>query len=212
MSGNNRIWGKVKHLVIHTTATPAGRWVSPEDVIRWHTAPKPYGYGWNRVGYNLLILLDGVLPTERDLFVDNPNCIVRVLKPINFDEYIQDSELVYHAGPSYNPISHAICYVGGMSSDFKRPLDTRTETQVKAMEFIVKYFVEQMTAKNHHDFTILGHNQIDNKACPGFFVPCWLEEIGIPKRYINYNDPYGYKRYFNNLYKSKCYGARKNTA
>lgn len=196
----------IKYLVIHTTATPQGRWVSKEDVIRWHTSPRPRGYGWSRAGYNYLILLDGDLPKEQDLFQDNPNCILRVIYPINFDNVMQPSEISFHAGPAWNPISHSICYVGGMSADFKRPQDTRTPKQRQAMEFFIKYFIRRME-QIKHEVQIIGHNQIDNKACPSFFVPCWLQSIGVNSRYIDTRDPYGYKRYFNLIYRASCYGA-----
>ena len=54
----------LKLLVIHCTATPAGREVSAEEIRRWHTAPpNEGGRGWKQVGYTDLVHLDGV---ERD--------------------------------------------------------------------------------------------------------------------------------------------------
>lgn len=43
---------KLFYLVIHCTATPAGREVSAEEIRRWHTAsPNEGGRGWKQVGY-----------------------------------------------------------------------------------------------------------------------------------------------------------------
>ncbi|MEM1973873.1 MAG: lysozyme [Thermoplasmata archaeon] len=197
----------LKHLFIHTTATPKGRWVSKEDIIRWHTAPPPYGYGWRVAGYNYVVLLHGQQPVvPNDFLVDNPECIIRVIRPINFDNIMQPNEIVFHAGPAYNPNSHAICYVGGMSADMTRPEDTRTPDQIQAMNTFIRYFISKMEELGHQ-FTILGHNQVDNKACPSFFVPCYLRSIGVNSRYIDNRDPFGYRNYFARLYRNPCYGA-----
>ena len=48
-----------KYLIIHCTATPEGRSITPQTVKNWHTLPPPKGRGWSRVGYSDLILLDG---------------------------------------------------------------------------------------------------------------------------------------------------------
>ena len=53
--------GQLKNLVIHCSATPEGRNVTKEDIIKWHTAPKPEGRGWSRVGYSDMIALNGNL-------------------------------------------------------------------------------------------------------------------------------------------------------
>jgi N-acetylmuramoyl-L-alanine amidase len=51
-----------KYLILHCTATPEGRSVTPETIRHWHTAPKPVGRGWRQVGYSDVILLDGSRP------------------------------------------------------------------------------------------------------------------------------------------------------
>lgn len=52
------------HLVVHTCADGRirdGEHVDtpPEDVVAWHTAPKPRGRGWSRVGYHYLVRKSG---------------------------------------------------------------------------------------------------------------------------------------------------------
>jgi hypothetical protein len=197
-------------LVIHATATPEGRWFSAEDIVRWHTAKPPQGQGWSRPGYNYIILLDGELPKKEDLHKDNPASIVRVLIPHDFDTLVEPNEISFNIGAT--PFGYAnnntlsICYIGGIARDFKTPKDTRTEKQRLAMEFIVKYFIETYSKQNH-EFKIMGHNQVANKACPCFYVPCWLQSIGVPDKYIYTHDPFKYKNYFKNLYKNPCYGS-----
>ncbi|MBC7775309.1 MAG: lysozyme, partial [Phycisphaerae bacterium] len=113
---------KFQYLIIHCTATPAGRWVSAQSVLDWHTKPKPHGNGWNRVGYSDLILLDG----SRHRFVKHDN-----------DEEIDDFEITYGVA-GINAISRHICYVGGMDPSYKFPLDTRTPQQIKTMLDIIE--------------------------------------------------------------------------
>ena len=69
---------KLKYLVIHCTATPEGMDVIPQQIINWHTKPKPFDRGWKQVGYSKLFLLDGTIYS----FVDEDN-----------DEFVMDRKL-----------------------------------------------------------------------------------------------------------------------
>ena len=150
---------KVKYLVIHCTATPAGREVSSDDIRRWHTAPvKQGGRGWKQVGYTDMIHLDGKI--ER--LVDN-----------NEDITVDPWE-VTNGAKGYNSMSRHIVYVGGLATDGKTPKDTRTAFQKKAMEQYVKDFHRRFS-----DVRIIGHNEIAAKACPSFDVQKWLKQLGI---------------------------------
>lgn len=42
---------------------------------------------------------------------------------------------------------------------------------------------------------IIGHNQINQKACPSFWVPMWAEAHGFSKENIDYRDPYNAKNW-----------------
>jgi len=190
----------LRFLIIHTTATREGLWISEKDIIRWHTAPPPEGQGWNRVGYSKLIKLDGNMPTNmQDVYANkDPNCIIYSFVRENDDPYVDPWEITYGAA-EYNPISLHICYVGGLSADMKYPKDTRTEKQKQAMEFLIRYYIQKIGEEQGHVFKIAGHNQFHNKACPSFCVPKWLRSIGIPEKYIYTNDPFGYCKYFESL-------------
>lgn len=55
---------RTTHIVVHTcadTRKEGGEHVDtpPEDVIAWHTDPKPRGRGWSHVGYHWLIRKSG---------------------------------------------------------------------------------------------------------------------------------------------------------
>lgn len=65
---------KLFYLVIHCTATPAGREVSAEEIRRWHTAsPNEGGRGWKQVGYTDMVHLDG---TVERLVANNEDDVV----------------------------------------------------------------------------------------------------------------------------------------
>lgn len=149
---------KLKYLVIHCTATPEGRDVTPDDIRRWHTSPvSAGGRGWKQVGYTDLIRLDGTV--ER--LVNN-----------NEDANVDPWEIT-NGAKGYNAISRHIVYAGGCDKSNK-PKDTRTAAQEKALVAYVKDF-----HRRHPSVRIIGHNEIAAKACPSFDVQKWLKSIGI---------------------------------
>ena len=150
----------LKYLVIHCTATPAGREVTADDIRRWHTSPvSKGGRGWKQVGYTDLIHLDGTI--ER--LVEN-----------NEDSNV-DSWEVTNGAVGYNGISRHLVYVGGVDADdVKKAMDTRTPEQKEALKHYVLDF-----HKRFPDVKIVGHNQLAAKDCPSFNVPAWLADIGI---------------------------------
>lgn len=150
---------KLKYLVIHCTATPAGREVSSDDIRLWHTSPPPAGRGWKQVGYTDMIHLDGSI--ER--LVDN-----------NEDGNVEPWEIT-NGVKGYNSVSRHIVYVGGCDARMN-PKDTRTDEQLKAMGDYVKDFHSRFP-----DVRIVGHRDFPgiSKECPSFDVSEWLESIGI---------------------------------
>lgn len=153
----------MKYLVIHCTATPAGRDVTGDEIRRWHTAPVSQGgRGWKQVGYTDLIHLDGSI--ER--LVDN-----------NEDANVDPWE-VTNGAASYNTISRHIVYAGGCASDGKTPLDTRTPQQRETLKRYVTDFHRRFP-----QIRIVGHHELNpGKACPSFDVQEWLRSIGINQR------------------------------
>lgn len=151
---------KLKYLVLHCTATPAGREVTGDDIRRWHTSPVSQGgRGWKQVGYTDLFHLDGSV--ER--LVDN-----------NEDMNVDPWEITNGAA-GYNSVSRHIVYAGGVdANDVNKAVDTRTPAQKEAMRRYVLDF-----HKRFPGVKIVGHNQLAAKACPSFDVPEWLESIGI---------------------------------
>ena len=151
----------LQRLVIHCTATPAGRKVTSGDIRRWHTDPvSKGGRGWKHVGYTDMVHLDGTI--ER--LVDN-----------NEDAVVDPWEIT-NGAKGYNSTSRHVVYVGGTASDGKTPEDTRTPAQLRAMERYVKDFHRRFP-----NVRIVGHNELAAKACPSFDVQKWLRSIGITR-------------------------------
>ena len=150
----------LEYLVIHCTATPAGREVSSDEIRHWHTDPvSKGGRGWKQVGYTDMIHLDG----QVERLVGN-----------NEDANVDPWEIT-NGAKGYNAISRHIVYVGGVdANDVKAARDTRTAAQKEALRKYVQDF-----HKRFPKVKIIGHNQVSNKACPSFDVAKWLKEIGI---------------------------------
>ena len=135
---------KINKIIIHCAATPEGRDVKTETIKSWHVK----GRGWSDIGYHYVIELDGSVKPGRPLHRSGAHT------------------------KGHNAGSIGICYVGGTSKD-KKPKDTRTEAQRKAMDQLVDDLkMEHPTASVH------GHNEFAAKACPSFDVS---KEYGAPK-------------------------------
>ena len=155
---------KLEYLIIHCTATPEGRRVTPSDIKKWHTAPPPKGRGWSKMGYTDLFGLNGE---------------VWNLTPFDQDDEVDGFE-VTNGVRGMNSISRHICYVGGVGADGK-PKDTRTPAQFSIMSSYIKLMIAR-----YPDIKVAGHNQFDaGKACPSFDVPAYLHSIMIPEKNIH---------------------------
>lgn len=150
---------ELKYLVIHCTATPAGREVTDGDIRRWHTAPPSAGgRGWSVVGYTDMIHLDGR--------------IVRLVG--NNEDARVDPWEVTNGVKGYNSVSRHIVYVGGVDGA-GRPADTRTPAQRGALRRYVADFRRRFPGVR-----VVGHHDLNPaKACPSFDVQAWLKEEGL---------------------------------
>ena len=95
----------INKIIVHCSATPEGRDVSPEEITRWHIEEN----GWSDIGYHFIITLDGVIHFGREI-----------------------EKAGAHA-KGHNSDSIGVCYVGGMDVDMKSSKDTRTEEQKEAL-------------------------------------------------------------------------------
>ena len=134
----------IDKIIIHCAATPEGRDVKTETIKSWHVK----GNGWSDIGYHYVIELDGSVKPGRPLHRSGAHT------------------------KGENAGSIGVCYVGGIDKD-KKPKDTRTDAQRKAMdELIVALTMDYPGA------TVHGHNEFAAKACPSFDVS---KEYGAPK-------------------------------
>lgn len=99
---------EINLIVVHCTATPAGREVTRADVDLWHRQR-----GFDGIGYHFLVMLDGTVVAGRPL------------------------EKVGAHALGYNKNSIGIAYAGGLDFRGK-PADTRTPAQKQALIELLK--------------------------------------------------------------------------
>ncbi len=116
---------KIDLIIVHCTATPAGRDVTAADVDLWHRQR-----GFQSIGYHYLVRLDGRIEQGRDEAVAGAHC------------------------KGYNTRSIGVCYVGGCDSRMQ-PADTRTAAQRDALVALLsrlKARYPQARICGHRDF------------------------------------------------------------
>lgn len=99
---------KIDKIIVHCTATPAGREVTVADVRRWHKAR-----GFRTIGYHYLVYLDGTVHAGRRESEPGAHCL------------------------GQNARSIGVCYVGGLDAATGEPRDTRTPAQRRALRALV---------------------------------------------------------------------------
>lgn len=121
---------KIDAIVVHCSATLAGQDIGKSEINQMHVAR-----GFNCIGYNFVVRIDGTIETGRSMQIDGAHCNSKGF-----------------SGVSYNKHSIGICYVGGLDKSGKAA-DTRTDAQKKALrELIAKLVKEYPDIKE-----ILGH-------------------------------------------------------
>lgn len=147
---------EIDSIIIHCSATKEGVDFKASDIDRMHKQR-----GFQMIGYNFVIDLDGTIEPGRPLSIDGAHCNTKGF-----------------SGVSYNKHSVGICYIGGLDSN-SNPKDTRTPEQKKALRSLV-----ERLCKDYNIIEILGHRDTspdlnDNgdvepfefiKACPCFDV------------------------------------------
>ncbi|MDE6231432.1 MAG: N-acetylmuramoyl-L-alanine amidase [Muribaculaceae bacterium] len=98
---------EIDKIIIHCTATKAGREVTVEEVTAWHK-----GRGFRTIGYHYLIGLDGKISAGRPEREVGAHCL------------------------GQNGHSIGVCYVGGLD-ERGQPQDTRTEAQKESLRGLV---------------------------------------------------------------------------
>lgn len=116
----------IDKIIIHCTATPAGRPVSVADIDRWHRAR-----GFQSIGYHYVVGLDGRVERGRDIARIGAHC------------------------KGHNATSIGVVYVGGLKTDGVTPADTRTPAQRTSLRQLVEDLRRQFpraTVHGHREF------------------------------------------------------------
>ena len=98
---------KINEIIVHCTATPAGRDVSAADIDLWHRRR-----GFRCIGYHYVVRLDGSIEQGRDENTVGAHCT------------------------GHNAASIGVVYVGGLDSH-GLPDDTRTPAQRQALRTLL---------------------------------------------------------------------------
>lgn len=117
---------KINKIIIHCTATPAGRIVTIKDVDFWHRQR-----GFKGVGYHFLVGLSGEVWQGRDINIIGAHTL------------------------GQNRGSIGVCYVGGLDAN-GGACDTRTLAQKNALMWLLKLLKAQFpnaTIHGHREFS-----------------------------------------------------------
>ena len=146
---------KIDTIIIHCTATREGQDVHASDVDKWHKER-----GFQMIGYNYLIDLDGTVETGRPMTMSGAHT------------------------KGWNSRSVGVCYVGGLDKQ-GNPKDTRTPAQKKALNELVYKLLDK-----YPDVTkIIGHRDTspdlngDGKITPNEWIkacPCFDVQSEFP--------------------------------
>ena len=99
----------IDSIIIHCSATKAGRNFTEKDIDTWHRTR-----GFSGIGYHWVVLLDGTLRKGRDESQTGAHCTQQRM----------------------NSRSIGICYIGGLDNN-GRPADTRTAAQRHTLNSII---------------------------------------------------------------------------
>jgi hypothetical protein len=152
----------IRYLILHVSGN-SNLNLRAQCIQDYFLRPKAQGgKGWSRGGYHKIIEGDG------DIFT-----------------FYGDSDVTFGVKP-FRDVSNSnslhVCTIGGINRSGK-PIDNRTAAQRKSQERVIQEYTEK-----YPNIKILGHNQVDLKPCPCYSVPKFLQSIGIPDKFILFDD------------------------
>lgn len=137
---------RIDEIIVHCTATPAGRKVTVEDLRHQHVDIN----GWDDVGYHYVVYADGTVAEGRPVDKAGAHC----------------------RGHNENTIG--VAYTGGLLQDGKTPADTRTPEQRKALEQLIGRLVKTygiVKISSHSDYAAKACPCFDASAEYAFLIP-----------------------------------------
>lgn len=135
----------INSIFLHCSATKEGADFSAKDIDRWHKAQ-----GWSGIGYHYFVKIDGTVEEGRNIDKTGAHC------------------------EGKNAGSIGVCYCGGLSSDGKKPKDTRTDEQKKSLLLLVECLMILNCIK---PCDVHCHNEYAKKACPSFSIESFRQEL-----------------------------------
>lgn len=115
----------INEIIIHCTATPAGRDVKVPQIRQWHLKRR-----FKDIGYHYVVYLDGTVAEGRPLVQPGAHCL------------------------GHNAHSIGVCYVGGLDKN-GNPADTRTQKQKTAILQLLRRLharFPQASVHGHREF------------------------------------------------------------
>ena len=116
---------EINEIIVHCTATRAGRQVSLAEIDSWHRQR-----GFSTIGYHYVVALDGTVSPGRSPHLAGAHCL------------------------GHNSKSIAVVYVGGLDSA-GHAADTRTDAQKAALTALLKALrgiYPNARIRSHRDF------------------------------------------------------------
>lgn len=116
----------INEIIIHCSATPAGKDYTVDDIRMWHKQQ-----GWTDIGYHYVIYRDGTIHEGRSIDIAGAHCT------------------------GHNTYSIGVCYIGGVQRNGKTPSDTRTHAQKEALARLLgelKVIYPTARIHGHRDF------------------------------------------------------------
>lgn len=115
----------IKEIIVHCTATPAGRDLTAADITRYHL-----NRGFETIGYHYVVRLDGTVERGRDADCVGAHCL------------------------GHNDRSIGVAYIGGLDSDGNAS-DTRTSQQRASLRRLIAELCHRYrgaTIHGHREF------------------------------------------------------------
>lgn len=126
-------------IIIHCSATKAGKDYHARDIDLWHR--QDHGH---KIGYHYIVCLDGTIEQGRQLDEVGAHC------------------------RNHNKTSVGVCYIGGIDADGK-PADTRTDKQKAALDRLIWRITLLAIRNGFGLPEVHGHHDYNGKkACPCF--------------------------------------------
>ena len=135
----------INEIIVHCSATPEGKDFSVADITRWHKAR-----GFRTIGYHYVIYRDGSIHVGRPLEEIGAHCV------------------------NHNRHSIGVCYIGGVASDGRTPMDTRTPEQKEALMKLLTELHARFPRASIH-----GHRDFAAKDCPSFDATKEYKKLAI---------------------------------